>query len=214
MRNVKKDEKEMAAKREIILEQGFRLFSEKGIDTVTMQQIADACHLGVATLYRYYRTKLLLVLDIGTCRWEEYCSFVREHRRECRADDMTAAEEFGFYLDFYLDLYQHHRDLLRFNQSLNNYVQHENATRDQLVPYMNAINGIRQLFQEMYDKGLRDGTIRTDIPADKMFATTSHIMLAVIVRYAQGLLYSADNEADRLEECALLRQMILRQYVI
>ena len=47
-----------------------------------------------------------------------------------------------------------------------------------------------------------------------MFATTSHIMLAVAVRYAQGLLYSAENEADRTEEYLLLKRMIVREFVI
>ena len=55
--------------------------------------------------------------------------------------------------------------------------------------------------------------IRTDLPEEKMFAATSHIMLAVAVRYAQGLLYVAEREEDRTEEYLLLKRMILREYV-
>ena len=65
MRNLAKDEVEMAARREAMLAEGFRLFSEKGIDTVSMQEVANACGVGIATLYRYYSTKLALVLAIG-----------------------------------------------------------------------------------------------------------------------------------------------------
>ena len=39
-------------------------------------------------------------------------------------------------------------------------------------------------------------------------------MLAVAVRYAQGLLYSAENETDRTEEFNLLKNMILKEFVI
>ena len=46
-----------------------------------------------------------------------------------------------------------------------------------------------------------------------MFATTAHIMMAVGVRYAQGLLYSAGNEADRTEEYELVKRMILRTFI-
>ena len=46
-----------------------------------------------------------------------------------------------------------------------------------------------------------------------MFAATSHIMLAVALRYAQGLLYSR-NEQDRTEEYELLKQMIINEYVV
>ena len=66
MRNLEKDEIEMTARRELMLETGFRIFAEKGIEAVTMQEVANGCHLGIATLYRYFNTKLSLMLAIGT----------------------------------------------------------------------------------------------------------------------------------------------------
>ena len=35
-----------------MIEQGFRLFAEKGIEPVGMLEVAEACHLGIATIYR------------------------------------------------------------------------------------------------------------------------------------------------------------------
>ena len=122
MRNGKKDELRMAALRETMLAEGFRLFSERGIEAVGMQEVAKACHLGIATLYRYFGTKLDLVLAIGERKWAEYGDYARALHRVRNAEAMTAAEELDFYLDFYLDLYEHHKDLLRFNQNFNNYV--------------------------------------------------------------------------------------------
>ncbi len=214
MRNLEKDEREMGLRREAMLQEGFRLFSQKGIEAVSMQEVARACDLGIATLYRYYSTKLALVLAIGTRQWTKYCEHVSFLRAKCHADEMTAAEELAFYLDFFVDLYQNHKDLLRFNQDFNNYVQHEGATREQLLPYLQAIGEIARFFHSLYEKGKQDGTIRTDMPEEKMFAATCHIMLAVAVRYAQGLLFAADNEEDRTEEYALLKRMLLREYVI
>jgi Transcriptional regulator len=213
MRNLEKDEIEMAARRELMLKEGFRVFAEKGIDAVSMQQVADACGLGVATLYRYFNTKLALVLAIGTRKWEEYGEYATALRAERNADAMTAAEELDFYFDFYIDLYRNHKDLLRFNQSFNNFVQHEGASMEQLAPYRAAIGRIARFFHGVYEKGKRDGTIRTDQPEDKMFASTSHIMLAVAVRYAQGLLYVAEDEADRTEEFLMLKRLLLREYL-
>jgi len=69
------------------------------------------------------------------------------------------------------------------------------------------------MFHVVYEKGRRDGTIRTDRPEDKMFAATAHIMLAVAVRYAQGLLFSAEHEEDRTEEFELLKHALLREFV-
>ncbi len=47
MRNLEKDEPEMAERRERMLEMGFRLFAGRGIDPVRMQDAADAVGLGI-----------------------------------------------------------------------------------------------------------------------------------------------------------------------
>lgn len=214
MRNREKDELEMSERRNTILREGFRLFESKGIETTGMQEIADACHLGIATLYRYYRNKLDLVIDIGTRQWEEYSVHISNTRAQQNVDQMTAAKELEFYLDFYIDLYRNHKDLLRFNNNFNSYVMHEGATAEQLKPYLTAIGSISIFFHSLYEKGKKDGTIRTDMPEEKMFASTVHIMLAVAVRFAQGLLYSAKTETDRTEEFNLLKYMILKAFVI
>ncbi len=213
MRNFEKDGVEMTARREAMLREGFRLFAEKGIEQVSMQEVANACGLGIATLYRYYKTKLALVIDIGTRKWEGFAEIVKQKRAEFDASNMTAAEELSFYLDFYIKLYHNQKDLLRFNQDFNVYVRHEGATREQLRPYLAAIGTYARFFRGVYEKGKRDGTIRTDLPEEKMFAATSHIMLAVAVRYAQGLVYS-ESEADRTQEFELLKRMLLREYVV
>ncbi len=214
MRNLEKDELEMAARRELMLSEGFRLFSEKGIESVSMQEVANACGIGIATLYRYYNTKLDLVLAIGTRQWEQYFAEANQRRTAKHPETLTAAQRLDFYLSFYIDMYKEHKALLRFNQNFNNYVRNEGATKEQLAPYTAAIGEMRVPFHELYEQGKSDGTIRTDISEDRLFAATSHIMLAVAVRYAQGLVYLAQNEADRTEEFDLLKRMILREFVV
>ena len=214
MRNKEKDELEMSERRNTILREGFRIFEAKGIETTGMQEIANACHLGIATLYRYYKNKMDLVIDIGTRQWQEYFVHVKKLRAESNVDKMTAAMELEFYLNFYSDRYQNHKELLRFNSNLNSYVKHVGATAEQLKPFRKAIGSMGVWFHDLYEQGKKDGTIRTDMPEEKMFASTMHIMLAVAVRYAQGLLYSAENETDRTEEFNLLKNMILKEFVI
>lgn len=214
MRNLKKDEIEMKARREAMLTEGFRLFALHGIEGVSMQHVADASGVGIATLYRYYNTKLALVLDIGAKKWDEFGAYVLRLREERNISSKTAADEFAFYLDCYIELYRNHKDLLRFNQNFNNYVQHEGATKEQLAPYIAAISTFARMFHTLYEKAKLDGTLRTDLPEEKMFAATSHIMLAVAVRYAQGLIYDAESEADRTEEFEMLKRALLREFAV
>jgi len=54
------------------MESAFRLFSEKGIDLVTMPDISADSGVGRSSFYRYFSTKLDLVIAIGTWKWNEY----------------------------------------------------------------------------------------------------------------------------------------------
>lgn len=70
MRNLEKDEIEMAAKRERMLAVGFRIFSENTIEVATMKEIAKACGLGYKTMFRYFGTKTAFVIAIGAEKWK------------------------------------------------------------------------------------------------------------------------------------------------
>ncbi len=211
MRNAEKDEREMAERRERMLRTGFRIFAERGIDPVSMQEIANSCQLGIATLYRYYPTKQALVIAIGSRKWEEYIETVRRSRAGIGNEDATAAEEMTVYLTAFIDLYRDRKDLLRFNQFFNIYVQREGVTHDAMEPYQSAVGLMASRFHEIYRKALADRTLRTDVPETEMFSATLHLMLAAVTRYAFGLVYDAG--VDPVRELELLRDMLLREYV-
>lgn len=211
MRNLEKDGIEMAARRALFLETGFRVFAERGIEAVSMQEVAEASGLGVATLYRYFSTKTVFVLAIGAKKWEEFFEVVEAEYARRGGELMNAAEELDFYLSMYILLYREYRDILRFNQNFNGYILHEHVAPEQLAGYLEAVGPFTRKFHRLYEKGLRDGTIRTDESEQTMFNATMHIMLAVCGRFAQGLLYGGDSE-DLTQELMILKRMILNGY--
>ena len=213
MRNLEKDEIEMAARREVMLKEGFRLFAEKGIEAVTMQEVAKACDLGIATLYRYFNTKLVFVIAVGAKMWTEFYDEIEAEYARRGGEMMNAAEELDFYLSTFILLYREHSDLLRFNQNFNGYIMHEQATEEQLRDYLLSIEPFTRKFHRLYEKGLRDGSIRTDEPEQTMFHTTMHIMLAVCGRYAQGVVVRGSDPDDLTKELMILKRMILSTYL-
>ena len=46
-----------------------------------------------------------------------------------------------------------------------------------------------------------------------MSGTQAVLSVGELARYAQGLLFSADSEADMTEEILLVKRMILREFV-
>lgn len=208
MRNTEKDAAEMAARREKILETAYRVFAEHRITPVTMNDIAKAAGIGVATLYRYYSSKPDLVVAVGTWVWQD---FFAQNQTRADSEAMTAAEELAFYLDSFLELYRRHPAILRFNQFFNVYMQNIQISSEALQPYTDMIGTIYAKFAKMYARAERDGTVRTDMSAKQMFSYTLHIMLAAVTRYAVGLVYQPDGDINPEAELVLLRNTLLRE---
>ncbi len=209
-RNIEKDAIEMASKNQRILENGFRVFAERTIERVTMTDVAKAARIAVASLYRYYSTKPKLVVGISTWVWDDYTRKSFEKLSETEEAGGTAAEEFEIYLDAFLDLYRNHKDMLRFNQFFNVYIQSERIPPEQMKPYTDVICTLEARFGETYRKGQRDGTLRTDMPEKEMFSATLHLMLAVVTRYAVGLVYSQGACIE--SELLLQKEILMRKF--
>ena len=210
-RNLKKDAIEMAAKNQRILENGFRIFAANTIEKVTMLDVAKAAGIAISSLYRYYSTKPKLVMAISTWAWDTYAKENERIETEASKPDRTAAEIFESYLDSFLDLYHNHRNLLRFNQFFNVYLVSEDISEEEMGPYLDMVRGLERRFGRIYQRAQQDGTLCTDISEKKMFSMTLHLMLAVVTRYAVGLVYNEESDAE--EELRLQKDMLVRRFV-
>ena len=195
------------------MESAFELFAEKGIELVTMPDIAEASGVGRPSLYRYFSTKTDLVIAIGAWKWREYIERYSSLRSAEEREQMTAAQRLRWYMDSYIDLYRNHKDILRFNYFFNSFIVKEQVTLEQKRSYLDVIGMMQKIFHELYEKGMKDGTLRSDLPESVMLSSSFHIMLAAVTRYAVGLVYIED-EADPERELVLLEEALLSRYVV
>lgn len=199
-------QKEVTRRR--ILETGFRVFAEQTIEKVRMTDVAKAAGLGTTTVYRYYKTKPELAVAVSTWAWENY---LKNTIRILDVRKSTAAEEYEFFLDAFLDLYRHDRSLLRFNQFFNVYIENEkDIPAGAMQPYIALADLLAERFDKIYRKAQEDGTLRTDLPAGEIFLPSLHLMLAAVTRYAVGLVYG--NGSDSEKELILLKNMLLKEF--
>ena len=206
MKSVSKVRTELTASlRQRVVENAFKVFSERTIDGVNLTQVARASGVGVATVYRYYESKTELVLEVNTWAWDKYMS---EKQGRMDTGERSAAEIYGYFLESFIDLYREHRDLLRFNQFFNVYMQHSDVTTEQLMPFNRMVEGLARQFHRCYEMAKVDHTLRTDIPELEMFSKTLHLMLAAVTRYAVGLMYDAGIPPE--EELRYLKELLLK----
>ena len=214
LRNKEKDAEQIARKKVRIIEEGFRLFAEKGINNVTIPQIAAASGVSRAAFFLYFPSKLDLVIAIGARKWGEYISANYDRLSPEEQERMSGAQHLRWYMDSFLDLYRNHRDILCFNYEFNSFLRSELTSPEQKYAYMQMMDELSRLFHNVYEKGVRDGTLRKDISEEAMFSSSFHIMLAAVTRYAVGLVYIPEQGSDPESELEMLKELLLSRYTV
>lgn len=193
-----------------ILEVGFRLFAENGIEQMTMTDIAEASKVGRMTLFRYFPSKTELVIAISTWKWKEYIKWHNRLLPTEKTGNLTGAEQLKIYIGSFLELYRNHKDMLRFNYNFNSFLIYQKGTTEQKQPYQKLVDALSLQFHTLYECGRLDGTLNTDISEYTMFSSIFHIMLAAVTRYAMGL--AIVNESDTEYELMMLADMMLSRF--
>ena len=211
MHNLEKDAIMMARKQRKLMETGYSFFSERTIDAVSMNEIARESGVAISTMYRYYENKLEFAAAISAWKWRE-CWEAVQTRLEQNEEKYTAVQEYSFFLNTFVDIYQKSPDILRFNQYLNIYA---NAAARKLKPgnpFSELVEELADRFRLIWVKAERDGTLRTDVSWSEVFSASLHIMMAAVTRYAVGLLYQSPEGMDPVSELELLKNLLLNRF--
>ena len=200
----KKDER-----REKILTEAYRIFVEKKIEPVSMGEIAEAAGIGRATLFRYYSSKLELVIAVCTREWKAYLDALDQVRPISSVGEIPAIGRLIFTLDSYIEMYQSHKALLCFNDNFNHYVSHELCEEEQLEEFHAALYSVDTRLHMMYAKAKEDKTFRTDIPEEEFMRVTVHSMMTACAYYAGGFIWGSQKDRDYTPELLRIKEMIL-----
>ncbi|MBR3307418.1 MAG: TetR/AcrR family transcriptional regulator [Lachnospiraceae bacterium] len=205
-------EENTETRRKELLEKGYELFSRKSIEAVSMRDVASAVGCGSASIYRYYGSKPEFVVAVANWVGEQTIIALQASRPSRNFEGMSAVQIFDFYLEAYIEMYRKRRDMLRFNQFFNVYIQSEKIDPEVVKPYRGLIERMKAGFHVMYTRAGQDHTVRTDEPEEEMFSTTLHLMLAAVTRYAVGLVYTPESGFDAEKELEKQKRAIMREY--
>lgn len=212
MWNKAKDAELMTIKREEFLETGFKLFSTKSIESVTLSEVAKEAGYGMATLYRYFDKKPGFVVAVATWKLNQFLESYKK-RMPKKQEDLNSENLFVFYLDSYIELYKKGKDLLRFLQYFSIYIKSNDFGPDIVKPYVELMNIIDGRYELLYKRAMKDHLMRTDVPVDEIFGTISNVMLAAATRYATGYVLKPESAKVAVRRLEILKEAFMNLYL-
>src|SRR5574344_2845165 len=141
----KQEQEELKSARiEHILECSLDLFS-KGIEPITMNQIAENAEIGVASLYRYFSTKDDLAIECATFAWNKEESIFRRNFDAEKFNNLSGFDELRQLLTFFPELLKTEGKFFRFVYYFDAYIHHQKVTPERLTRYEATIIGPTKL---------------------------------------------------------------------
>lgn len=177
-----------------------------------MGEIAEAAGIGRATLFRYYPSKLELVIAVCTREWKRCMDELDRRRPLGSVDDIPAIDRLIFTLDGCIGLYKNYKELFLYNDNFNHYVTHVGCESEQLEEFNKALYSVNTRLHNMYEKAKEDHTFRTDIPEEEFMRVTVQAMMTFCTYYAGGFIWGSEQGRDYTEELLRMKEMIL-EYV-
>ena len=181
--------------------------SDEAIDL--MIEIAKEAGIGRATLFRYFPGKLELVIAVNTKEWKEYFDELDQKRPMSSVGDIPAIGRLIFTLDSFIEMYQTHKALLRYNDNFNHYVSHSGRKDLQMDEFNQALFSVNTRFHMMYEKAKEDKTFKTDMAEEEFMRVTVHTMMTACAYYAGGFIWGSKENEDYTPELIQLKEMIL-----
>lgn len=183
---------------------GARLFLEKGIDNVRMTDIADETGIGVATLYRYFGTKTRITIIAMTHLWNDINKmFTGVYESEVFLKQ-TGIKQLSDLMRMALVFYSAHRDFMKLLGEFDLFLIRESVPKEELVGYEQSIINFYPLFEQAYQTGLRDGTVREMENFQLCYTTFAHALMELSKKLMQGELLPSDHFSDAGSELSLL----------
>jgi len=157
------------ARKETIIEIAKQLFLDRGLQEVQMKEIADAANIGIATLFRYFPKKELLVITVANSIVAEMDEVITKIINL----PLSAYDKMSKIFDYYIQLISNDTiKLIRFHQSFDVFTAITDVDSEELSIFVEPREKLAQTIFRLIEQGKIDGTIRQDIDNELLIMTT------------------------------------------
>ncbi|MBR1722724.1 MAG: TetR/AcrR family transcriptional regulator [Treponema sp.] len=202
-----------------IIECSFGLFSENGIENISMNDIAAEAKIGVASLYRYFQTKEELAIEVAIYAWNLETSVFTEVFTSEKYKALNGFEQLKELLEVFADALVTQRSFFSFVYYFDSFIKKEKVSAEKLREYERTILGTNTIVVQSLDKGIADGSISfsgsknevlSAASTQEMFITMMHSLFCLAQKLSiSGDLLAMDEIVESRRQIEILINMLL-----
>ena len=200
------------ARIEKILSAAYELFSKRGIEDVAMTDIADRSKIGVASLYRYFETKEILVVKTATQAWENQMQDVLPSLLRPKYKNSSGYDQLQEIFTLFIKLYEKETDFLRFIYLFDAFAVKEKIPKEAMANYEAKILLVKQIISDAIQKGFDDGSISFKYKdyGEMLYFTLMHTFFSVAQKLSlSGKMLDMDTKKNGSLQLKLLSDVLL-----
>ena len=195
-----------------ILEASFKLFAEKGIDTIAMTDIAKKAEIGVASLYRYYETKDEIAIRTTIWAWEKLKFVFLPLINNQEYEALNGINQVAKICSIFTTLFETQNDFLRYIYFFDSYAIRTKIEQGRLRDYEVLISTVQDIVENAIKKGLNDGSINSKYKEQSslLYFTLMHTIFSTAQKLTlSGNLLQMDNIISGKKQLEQLSEILI-----
>lgn len=201
-----KREKAKEKRMNLVVASAQATFEIKGIEPCKMTDIAEHAGIGVASLYRYFKTKADIAIEVGILYWQ----LAREKALAAIDDQKNGLENIENMLLIYLESTKESEVFFKFVEQFDYFITKLDKKPMKMKDYEQAVVQLMPIYEQYIIKGQTDHSIRLDIDIETTLTMMNHTLMALKQKhYSRGIIITTDSKETQEKELKLLIDIFL-----
>ncbi|NWL86194.1 MULTISPECIES: TetR/AcrR family transcriptional regulator [unclassified Paenibacillus] len=192
---------------QLVIEAAEEVFKERGIDQTTMQNIADRACVGVATVFRFFPKKEKLVVAVATRNLETVLhtfQAIAQTQASCYKKISLLFDDFITLLD------SDDSSNVKLLENFESYAAYYKEPIEDIDIFNKIYRQISDVFSTIIQQGIEDGSIRNDIPVEKVLTTVVNTFGNFARKLSlQKNILTVEPDLDPKEQLLILKDILL-----
>lgn len=166
-------------RKEEVVSAALEVFKKQGIENTKMTDIAETAEIGVASVYRYFKTKPDLAVEAASKFWRDEINELTTYYLSEEFLNKKGITRVREILELYIKLYKEHQEFIGFIDEFDRYVVKENISKEKLKEYEKSIIDLRPLFLDALERGKSDGTVKSNLQNEQFYFSINHALMSL-----------------------------------